>query len=125
MIDQIELDESPTDKEKQLIHLYVAFHVFIEHIESEMKRLRMQPVKPRAELLRLRKVIREVQKDLAMLRKVLRESNIKMFKVGINCYSRKVYVRYMCGGVEYWDELSSDYKEWPIEEVEKRYYLTK
>jgi hypothetical protein len=35
VIDQIEIDESTTDKEKQFIHLYVALHVFIEHIESE------------------------------------------------------------------------------------------
>jgi hypothetical protein len=122
MIDQIEIDESPTDKEKQFIHLYLALHVFIDHIESEMKRIRMQPVKPRAELLRLGKVIREVQKDLAMLRKVFRESDIKMFKVGINGYSRNVYVRYKCRGVEYWDELSTDPREWPIEEMERKYF---
>jgi hypothetical protein len=63
VIDQIEIDESTTDKEKQFIHLYVALHVFIEHIESEMRELRMHPVKPSAELLRLRRVIGEVQKD--------------------------------------------------------------
>jgi hypothetical protein len=121
VIDQIEIDTSPTDKEKQFIHLYLALHVFIEHIESEMKQLRMHPVKPRAELIRLRKVIGEVEKDLAMLRKVLREYDIKMFKVGINSYSGKVYLRYQCRGEEYWDDLSSDPREWPIEAMEERY----